>query len=288
MADQPTHEERISGPATIEIAGFHRVFRTRNVAWPDMLFVPLVEQVRAALAVADALAQADPAKLEDSVLIAERYLSGCLLQDSNLLICVGGQSEGNFYKVDVKAGILQFRTMMYAGQGKRTSCFKIQANGNVRDGKFSVESPADGPVIVTFGEESMKQPDFFSKILAPLCLVSLIQREQAAHPENSGALLERIQITLSVKLCESAVSLLIRKDGTSAPWQVFELVKGEEIGVIPDDAIQDIDLLLDHLASLVKQALPPAPAIIVIPTSQQRSHLESSRTRVQISASAKH
>lgn len=217
MVDHAIQDGKLSGPGTIEIAGFNRVFRTRNMGWPDMLFVSLADQVRATLAVADALAQADPSKLEDSLLIAERYLSGFLLQDSNFLVCVGGQTEDNFYNVDVKSGILQYRTMMYAGQGKRTSCFNIQVSGIVRDGKYSVKSPADGPVIVTFREGALKQPDFFSKILAPLCLVNLIQREQSAHPENSGALLERIQLTLTAKLRGAAVCLLVRKDGANSP-----------------------------------------------------------------------
>jgi hypothetical protein len=112
MVEQLGQEGKISGPGTIEIAGFHRVFRTRSMAWPDMFFAPLADQLRAALVVADTLAQADPGKLEDSILIAERYLCGCFLQDSNFLVSAGGQSEENFYKVDLRAGNLQFRAMM--------------------------------------------------------------------------------------------------------------------------------------------------------------------------------
>jgi hypothetical protein len=151
-----------------------------------------------------------------------------------------------------------------------------------------VESPADGPVIVTFRDTALKQPDFFTKILAPLCLVNLIQREQSAHPENSGALTERIQLTLSAKLRGAVVCLLVRKDGANSPWQVFELVKGQEIGLIPAEALLDVDLLLEGLSRLIEQTSPQPPDVLATPPGDSRSKVESKRVPALASKYAKH
>lgn len=270
-----TQEGKLSGPGTIEVAGFSRVFRTRSMAWPDLLFLPLADQVRQALAIADTLTQVDPTKREDAILIAERYLSGCLLQDSNYLISAPGMSQDDCYQIDVKAGVLQFRSMMYAGQGQRTSSFKIQVSGDIRKGEYSVKSPTDGPAILMFSQTNLNQPEFFSKTLAPLCLVNTILRQRASHPDNSSMLTQKIQLTLPVQACGLSVSVPIRNDGATQPWQVFDPLNGREIGVISPESLKDVDQLLETLTTLLANVAQQQPDVPVAAAVEAVSSMKS-------------
>jgi hypothetical protein len=247
---------KLSGPGTIEVAGFSRVFRTRSMAWPDVLFRPLADQVRQALVLADTLTQVDASKREDALLIAERYLSGCLLHDSNYLIAAPGQPQDDTYQIDVKRGILEFRSMMYAGLGQRTSCFKIMVSGNIREGRYEVKSPADGPTMLRFREPALRQPDFFAKILSPLSLVKIIERENAAHPESSSSITQKIKLKLCFSVPGGPVAVVIKNDGANFPWQVLDPVKGQELGVISSELLEDVDQLLESLTEVIDRNAP--------------------------------
>ena len=242
-----------SGPGGVEIAGFPQVLHTRSFGHPDALFIPLVQEARAAVSLCRRLS-ADAETREHAGEMAGIQLVSGLLKDPSFSLSARGMQEENYYYLDLAAGTIRLQTRLYAEVSRRTSMFKVEIVGRIPEGSFTVRTIGDFPASYEFAEESARQPLFFSTVLAEECLRVRVQQERTVHPDLSTRKGETPEVRLVVELVNRKIPVVLKKKGDSEQWDLLDEHLGPRFGTLSLEATGHLQHVLATLAEMVEGA----------------------------------
>jgi hypothetical protein len=257
-----------SGPGGVEIAGFPQILHTRAFGHPDVLFVPLLEGAREAATLCERLTTGGETKDRAITMSGIQLVSG-LLQDSSFALSTRGMLEEHHYFVDLAAGTLSVETRLYAEVSRRTSMIKVEIAGQFREGIYVVRIVGDSSITLQFDEEQLRQPAFFSTILAEQCLRMQSQRDQTRRVGGSADEEDISEVQLTLSLANRKIPLVLKQKKANGEWEILEAQMRRRLGSLSPDAENYLRLLFAALsATLAKLAdagapKPPAPPPLV-------------------------
>ena len=165
----------LDGSGAVEITALPHILQTKTFAHPDVLFVPLVECAREALA-AGVLISGDAGDKMQAPILAAMHISGFLFRDSNFTPAAKGFAHPNYYIIDLEEETIDLHTRLFASVNNRCSMFRVKITGNLRLGTYVVRNLADGSTVSEISDEQVLAPNFFADTLAEECL-----RMQLSH-----------------------------------------------------------------------------------------------------------
>jgi len=260
--DQQVH----SGPGGVEIAGFPQILHTRAFGHPDVLFVPLLEGAKEAATLCERLIAGGEAKDRAATMSGIQLVSG-LLQESTFALSARGMLEEHHYFVDLAAGTLSVETRLYAEVSRRTSMIRVEIAGQFLEGIYVVRIVGDSSVTLQFDEEQLRQPAFFSTVLAERCLHLQAQRAQTRRAGASGDEEDISEVALTISLAKRKIPLVLKQKIANGEWEILEAQMRRRLGSLSPDAENNLRLLFAALSATLaglaeagapKSAAPPS------------------------------
>lgn len=256
-----------SGPGGVEIAGFPQILHTRAFGHPDMLFVPLLEGAREAVNLCERLTSGGETPEHAATMSGIQLVSG-LLKDSSFSLSARGMQEEHYYAVDLAAGTIRLQTRLYAEVSRRTSMFSVEVAGRIKEGLYVVRSAGDASVMLQFDEEQVRQPKFFSTILAEQCLRMKVQRDQTKHLVAPGGAEDTQEVHLIIKNANQKIPIILKQKEGSEEWEVLDGQLRARLGMLSPDTENHLRHIFAALTSMLaggaaqKQPVPaPSPAL---------------------------
>ncbi len=241
-----------SGPGGVEIAGFPQVVHTRSFGHPDVLFIPLINEARAAISLCQRLA-ADESTREQAAAMSGIQLVSGLLRDPSFALSVRGLQEEHYYYLDLAAGTIRVQTRLYAEVSRRTSMFKVEITGRIPEGIYTVCTIGDFPSTYQFDEDCARHALFFSTVLAEECLRVRVQQERTVHPDLSSHSEWTPEVRLTVDQANKRVPVILKK-GPGDHWELLDEQLRPRFGTLSLDAAHHLQLLLTTVSNMVEEA----------------------------------
>ena len=253
-----------SGPGGVEIAGFPQILHTRSFGHPDLLFIPLLEGAREAVNLCERLTTGGETREHAATMSGIQLVSG-LLKDSSFSLSARGLQEEHFYFVDLAAGTISVKTRLYAEVSRRTSMFKVEIAGNIRDGIYAVRSVGDSSASLQFDEQQVRQPMFFSTILAEQCLRLKVQQDQSRGMGATPAAPDTTEMHLMVPVANRKIPVVLKQKELNGEWEILEAQLRTRIGELSPDATNHLQLLLAGLSTILA-AVPGSASTVPAPS----------------------
>jgi len=235
----------------VEIAGFPQVLHTRNYGHPDVLFVPLIQEARAAVSFCERLI-ADGETQEEAASMSGIQLATSFLKNPSFSLSARGMQEEHYYFLDLASGTIRMKSRLYAEVSRRTSMFKVEIVGRIPEGIYAVRTIGESPATFQFDHESAQHPLFFSTILAEECLHLKVQHERFLRPDMPGRKPEPPEVCLTVETSSRKVPVILRKKGEREEWELFDAELGARFGVLPAEATDHLQHLLESLSEMLE------------------------------------
>jgi|SRR5277367_2559768 len=252
MEDQGPNPDANARPASVEIAGVAKLFRTKGVATADALFIPLVTSAKRALAMADEVAKSNPSLKNSVEVLARTYMAGMLLEDPSFVVSTNTATDEDRYVLNVGTGEFYSRTWINATHGKRTLLMQTETIGKMKEGLYEVRDMQEQTTLLKFSEQDAQRQNFFSAVLPERCLVEIIQREGPGGSEDEGGVSQSVQIVLNVQIGEANVTLWLQREVDDSPWEVYDGRTRVKLGSLP---LKEMDCgkgLVDELTAFLK------------------------------------
>lgn len=257
-----------SGPGSVEIAGFPQILHTRSFGHPDMLFLPLLGVAREAADLCERLATSGESREHAATMGGIQLVSG-LLKDSNFSLSARGMQDEHFYFVDLAAGTLSVQTRVYAEVSRRTSMFKVEFTGKIREGIYAMRIGGDSSATLQFDDEQVRQPMFFSNFLAQQCLHLQAQRDQTRRTATTGGEKDTAEVHLAVSLANKKIPIILKKNEAAEGWEVLDGQLRARLAMLSPDAENHLRLLFAALSSMLAgevgtshPAAAPSPSLV--------------------------
>lgn len=248
-----------SGPGNVEISGFPQVLHTRALGHPDMLFVPLMEGAREAAAMTERLAGLGEST-ERATAVAAIQLASTLMSDSSFALSARGMPATHHYVVDLAAGTMSVQTCLYAEVHRRTSMLKVEIAGKLREGLYAVRCLGDLEVTLQFDAEQLKQPMFFTNVLAEQCLTLQMQRDQARRT-GPAVFDPGLEVHLTVATDAKRIPVILKQHSADGDWELLDTQTRARLGALSAETAAHLKQLFTELSTtLSNQGKKPAPS----------------------------
>jgi hypothetical protein len=231
------------------IVGMPQMLHTRTAGDLDVLFVPLLEGARGAMAFLQKLCTNGEAR-QQALNMGGIYLTSELLKDASFSLFMQTTVEENKYVVDLSSGTLNASARLYAVVSRRTSLFRVEIVGDILQGPYLVRNPRDGSVILRVEEEQLRKPGFFGSFLAEECLREQMEREQLGRFNTEANASPEVRLTVSVG--SENVPVVLRQKGNGEEWDVIDTRTRQWIGGLPPGARDLLRQLTSAISEMVK------------------------------------
>ena len=241
--------ERAGGAAGVEIAGFPQILFTRTFGDPDMLFVPLMDAAREAFQTIERLCERGEERA-NAVLLSGMQLASALLRDTSFSLVARGLAHDNNYTVDLDQGTVLVQTRLFAVVSRRTSFFKVEIAGKLSGGLFVVRNPVQNAVIMQVEEDRLRQPNFFSTILAQECLRAQMEHERFGRIEESASTQFNQEIRMTLSANGNKLPVILRQKEEGGSWDIVDGRKQEWVGTLAPDCEGPLSTVLNGVKEL--------------------------------------
>jgi hypothetical protein len=240
------------GAAGVEIAGFPQILFTRTFGDPDMLFIPLLDAARESFNTIERLC-GHGEKRENAILLSGMQLASSLLRDSSFSLVARGLSHDNSYTVDLEHGTLLAQTRLFAVVSRRTSFFKVEIVGKLNEGLFVVRNPIQNMVIMQVEEGRLRQPNFFSTMLAQECLRSQMEHERFGRIEESINPQANQEVRLIVSVAGNMMPVILRQKEAGGSWDIVDGRRQEWVGTLAPEQEGPLGAVIEAVKELFEK-----------------------------------
>ena len=284
----------LDGSGAVEITGLPHILQTKAFAHPDVLFVPLLECARQALADGHRISE-DKTDNKQVLKLAGMHIAGFLFSDSNFTPAAKGFAHPNYYIIDLEQETIDVHSRLFAAVNNRCSMFRVKISGSLHRGPYAVLNLADGSTVAEISEEQIRTPDFFVDRLPEECMRMQFSREHAKQIIKTQKGIDDLEVRLTLPMPEGSTPVILRKNQTGFGWLLFDASTGMEFGKVAQDTMTSLGKVLEHLVTVVidkrvapagsrKQELPDATA--VLPAKPAGDPARNPATRVAAEAEA--
>lgn len=250
----PQLDKQAAAAAGLEIVGFPQFLYTRAFGDPDLLFVPLLELAREAVSFGERSIALGESR-EQAIMMSGIRLATSLLADSSFSLSARVLTEDNQYIVDVQNETFSLNTRLYATRSRRTSMFGVEVAGKIRQGPYIVRGTGNDSVMVQIqiGDQQLRQPKFFSTLLAEEFLRVKMEQEQAGAYRNIDRAQENADICLTVRVGNRNMPIILRKKEATGNWDVLDRQMCKSIGILSPQTTVHLRELLLALSELIEK-----------------------------------
>jgi len=240
----------LDGSGAVEITGLPHILHTKAFAHPDVLFVPLLECARQALA-DGARISAGQSDDKQAVKLAGMHIAGFLFRDSNFTPAAKGYAHPNYYILDLEEESIDVHSRLFATVSGRCAMFRVKIAGSLHHGPYVVLNLADGSTVAEISEEQIRTPNFFVERLPEECLRMQVSRERAKQINKLQKGSDSAEVQLTLPMPEGSTPVVLRKNQTGFGWILCDASSGMEFGKVAQDTVTSLSKVLQHLASVV-------------------------------------
>jgi len=241
-----------SGSATVEIQGVAKQFRTRTAADADALFLPLVATAKRAMAIADEVARTNSHLGKSPDLLARTYLVGMMLEDPAFMISGNSAREDNHYVLDLESGSFYSRMWINAAHENRSLLMQAETVGKMKEGLYEVRDLRNKTTLLQFSEQDAQQPHFFAEVLPQRCMVEIMERERSTGLANVEASVDRVKISVSLRIAGAVVMLALQRDEENFCWVVYDGRSNIKLGNLPEGDVDHCNGLVEHVTAFLR------------------------------------
>lgn len=231
MDHSQSYRSGSTSAAVVELAATTRMFYTRTIGSPDVLFTVLLASAREAYAITGASAPHAERDNRAPGLVAEIYLAGSLLCDASFVTARVPPDCGHHYTLDLVKREIQLSTQVCGVTAGGISLFGVTLKGSILGSEFVLLNTNTKSLLANVPEDVIKKPDFFRDELPRLaCQPGLHQGERV---EESRVLIDRaIELRVVIPLMAGSHSLVIKKSKAATQAEVCSAETGSPIGAV--------------------------------------------------------
>jgi len=255
MDRNPVYRSGITSAAVVELAATTRMFYTRTIGSPDVLFMVLLASARKAYAITAASAPHPERDNRAQGFAAEIYLAGSLLCDASFVPARVPPGVEHRYILDLVNQEIQLSTRVCGATAGRISLFGVTLKGSIHGREFALINTNTKALLANVSEDVIKKPDFFRDELPRLACQT--EPHQAEGGEESRALIDQeIELHVVIPLREGSCALELKKNKAARRAEVYSAEDGRHIGYVGLGCLQRIIRAGQNQANTVSPGRP--------------------------------
>lgn len=231
MDRSPIYRSGSTSAAVVELASTMRMFYTRTIGSPDVLFMVLLASAREAYAITGASASHPERENRAQGFAAEIYLAGSLLCDASFVPARVPPGCEHHYTLDLVNQEIRLSTRVCGVTSGRISLFGVTLKGPILGNEFVLINTNTKALLANVLEDVIKKPDFFRDELPRLACHS--EPQQGEGGEESQALIDRaVELHVVIPLMGGSCALVVKKNKAASRAEVYSAEKGSAIGSV--------------------------------------------------------
>jgi hypothetical protein len=225
--------------AVVELAATMRMFYTRTIGSPDVLFMVLLASAREAYAVTGSSAPHPQRDNRAQGLAAEIYLAGSLLCDASFVPARVPPDCEHHYTLDLVKQEMQLSTRVCGVTAGRISLFGVTLKGPIVSGEFVLLNTSTKALLANVPEEAIKKPDFFRDELPRLACQP--EPDPGQGRDESHALIDQaVELQVVIPLIGGSCAFVVKKNKAASRAEVCSAETGNPIGSVGLGCLQRI------------------------------------------------